>query len=50
MEHPMFKVCSMSQASVASKKKAKSAIGISLLFFFCLINVCDSIYRFSSTI
>ena len=27
MEHPMFKVCSMSQASSASKKKAKSSTG-----------------------
>jgi len=27
MEHPMFKICSMSQASSASKKKAKSSIG-----------------------
>jgi hypothetical protein len=27
MEHPMFKICSMSQASLASKKKAKNSIG-----------------------
>jgi hypothetical protein len=34
MEHPMFKICSMSQASSASKKKAKNTIGIILLLFF----------------
>jgi hypothetical protein len=27
MEHPMFKICSMSQASSASKKKARNSLG-----------------------
>ena len=27
MEHPLFKICPMSQASLASKKKAKNASG-----------------------
>ena len=36
MEHPMFKICSMSQAASASKKKAKNTLGITFIYIYIL--------------
>jgi hypothetical protein len=41
MEYPMFKICSMSQASAASKKKVKNSIGTSIKLFLYRINIFD---------
>ena len=39
MEHPMLKICPMSQAATASKKKAKSSAGVETLFDLSLVHL-----------